>query len=125
MSGPFVAQSPTGAHGLHFTPAAASAKVRDHLYHGRPEINYRGMERPPPKKVIKLHTLGDAPPEEMSDHAVAEYVADYMAKENRKPTRMIYPGVGVSRFLGLTIPGLGYVGLNLEPREDADGVSLE
>jgi hypothetical protein len=88
---------------------------RDVYYHDKPQYNSMGQQFRKPKKVIELHTAGRLPACPLSESELVNLVHAFHQRTGHRPREVRYPGNGPSEFRGLTVDGLGYVGLRLLP----------
>lgn len=119
MSGtPGIIEGPASSHGMHFVERAQLQENRDVYYHDKPQLNFAGIAYRKPKKVIELHTAGrvGAPP--LSDAELFNLAKAFHHRTGDRPRFVKYPGEGPEEFRGLTVEGLGYLGLRLIPGGD-------
>lgn len=115
MSGPQIIHGPGGEHGMHFVGREALRHDRDVYYHDKPQYNHAGIQYRKPKKVIQLHTAGRLPACPLTDGELSSLVAAFHQRTGQRPREVRYPGEGPEEFRGLTVDGLGYIGLRLLP----------
>ncbi len=115
MSGPQIIHGPGAAHNLHFVDAKTLQNDRDVYYHDKPQYNHAGIAYRKPKKVISLHTAGRLPSCPLSESELVNLVLAFHQRTGGRPREVRYPGNGPDEFRGLTVEGLGYVGLRLLP----------
>jgi hypothetical protein len=100
---------------MHFADRAAMKESRDVYYHDKPQKNFAGVEYRKPKKVIELHTAGRLPACPLSESELINLAISYHHRTGQRPRVIRYPGEGPEEFRGLTVRGLGYLGLRLLP----------
>lgn len=115
MSGAHVIEGPGAAHGMHFADRGAMRESREVYYHDKPQYNHAGVPYRKPKKVIELHTAGRLPTCPLSESEIGTLVRDFYNRTGQRPRAIRYPGEGPDEFRGLTVYGLGYMGLRLLP----------
>lgn len=115
MSLPSITHGPGGNHGMHFGDRKAMAESREVYYHDKPQLNHAGIPYRKPKKVIQLHTAGTVPAAALADSELTNLVLAFHRRTGDRPRTITYPGEGSEEFRGLTIEGLGYIGLKLLP----------
>lgn len=115
MSGPGIVQGPGAAHNLHFVDRATLRDYRETYYHDRPQLNHAGIPYRKPKKVIELHTAGRLPAAALSESELVNLALAFHKRTGQRPKVIHYPGEGPEEFRGLTVDGLGYLGLRLLP----------
>ncbi len=108
-------EGPGAAHGLHFADRAAMRESRDVYYHDKPQLNHAGIAYRKPKKVIELHTAGRLPACPLAESELINLVLACHQRTGQRPRAIRYPGEGPDEFRGLTVHGLGYIGLRLLP----------
>jgi hypothetical protein len=115
VSGASIIHGPGGAHGMHFADRGAMRETRDVYYHDKPQYNFAGVPYRKPKTVIELHTAGRLPGLTLSESELINLVLAFYRRTGQKPREIKYPGEGPAEFRGLTVHGLGYIGLRLLP----------
>jgi hypothetical protein len=115
-SAPATLRSGMDGHGLKFVPRSTIQDYKDRLYHGKPELNYKGIAYRQPKRIERANP-GDRicvtgrPP--VGDSLIKDLVADHFERTGRKATAITYPGVGGKYARGLTVPQVGLVFVDL------------
>lgn len=115
MSGPQIIHGPAASHNMHFADRAKMTESRDVYYHDKPQYNHAGIPYRKPKKVIEIHTAGRVPAMPLSESELINLVLAFYQRTGCKPSEVRYPGEGLAEFRGLTVQGLGYIGLRLLP----------
>lgn len=100
---------------MKFADRGAMRESRDVYYHDKPQYNFAGIPYRKPKKVIEIHTAGRLPGCALSESELINLVLAFYQRTGQRPSRITYPGEGPAEFRGLTIQGLGYIGLRLLP----------
>lgn len=113
-----IIHGPGAAHNLHFVDRALLQNDRDVYYHEKPQFNHAGIQYRKPKKVIQLHTAGRLPGCPLSESELINLVLAFHQRTGQRARSIRYPGEGPNEFRGLTIDGLGYIGLRLLPGGD-------
>lgn len=115
-SAPATLRSGMDGHGLKFVPRSVIQDYRDRLYHGKPELNYKGIPYRQPKRVERANpgdrvcVTGRQP---VSDSLIVDLVEDHFERTGRKATAITYPSVGGKYARGLTVPRVGLVFVDL------------
>lgn len=110
-----IVHGPAASHGMHFANRKEMQDSRDVYYHDKPQLNHAGIPYRKPKKVIELSTAGRLPTMPLSDSEIINLVLEFHHRTGDKPRAITYPGEGPEEFRGLTVQGLGYIGLKLLP----------
>jgi hypothetical protein len=115
VSGPQIIHGPGAGHNMHFADREALRESRDVYYHDKPQKNFAGITYRKPKKVIELHTAGRLPACPLAESELVNLVLAFHERTGQRPREVRYPGEGPAEFRGLTVAGLGYIGLRLLP----------
>ena len=118
MSGPQIIHGPGASHNLHFVDRQALRNDREVYYHDKPQYNHAGIPYRKPKKVIELHTAHRLPGCALSESEIINLVQAFHQRTGHRPREVRYPGDGPDEFRGLTVEGLGFVGVRLLPGGD-------
>ncbi len=115
---PAVMRTGMDAHNLKFVPREVIQDYRDRLYHGKPELNYKGIPYRQPKRIERanagdrLAVMGRQP---VQDWILKELAEEFFRLEGRLPAACTYPGVGNRRWRGVSLKDAGQVLLELIP----------
>lgn len=106
------------SHGLHFVPRATLQDYKDRLYHGKPELNYKGIPYRQPKRIERMHAgdrlavMGRQP---VQDYELKGLAQEFFDRTGLIPTHCYYSGSDTRRWRGVNLEGAGQVLLELAP----------
>jgi hypothetical protein len=90
---------------------------RDVLYHGKPQLNHKGIPYRQPKRIERMHAadrLAVHGKQPVPDWMLVGLAQAFYERHGRAPSTCRYPGPHRGRFYrGLTVPGVGCVGFDL------------
>ena len=118
---PAVMKSPMSAHEMRFVPRATVQDYRDRLYHGKPELNYKGIPYRKPKRVERMHAadrLAVMPSRPISDTDLEEAARWFHGLNGRLPRTCFYPGNGLKFGRIFNLEGLGMLSVDIIPGGD-------
>lgn len=115
---PAVIKTGMDAHGMKFVPREVISDYKDRLYHGKPELNYKGIPYRQPKRIERANAgdrLAVCGRQPVQDWELRHLVDQYYLEFGEKPNTCIYPGTGARRYRGLNFEHAGQLLIELIP----------
>lgn len=115
---PAIMRTGLDTHAARFLPRKAMENHRDVLYHGKPQLNYKGIPYRQPKRIERLHAgdrLAVHGKQPVPDWMLVALAQDYHARTGNFPPKTCrYPAPHKGTFCrGLTVPGVGLIMFDL------------
>ncbi len=123
VAAPAVMRTGMDSHGMKFVPREVITDYRDRLYHGKPELNHKGIPYRQPKRIERANVadrMAVFPRQPISDSLIKDLAEDHFCRTGRIPTAITYAGAGAKYARGLSVPGVGLVFVDLVIGEPGD-----